>query len=82
MLLLSRNPRRELTPPPRLVSLALAFAGAARHSAAPVIPVIVPPSRIPAPSVSSLSGATQSTVLPLVAVNRAGADDSSLTQLA
>ncbi len=60
-----------------LLMIAVAALTSCRGSA-PVIPAILPPPSLPAPSVSSQWIATQSTVLSLVAENRAAAAESSL----
>jgi hypothetical protein len=55
---------------------------AACRAAAPIVPAIVPPPQLPAPSVTSQWVATQSMVLALIAENRLTAADSSLRQFA
>jgi hypothetical protein len=62
---------------PALAAAAMILLAACRGSA-PVLPAVLPPPPLPAPSLSSKWQATQSAVLQLVAENRPAAADSSL----
>lgn len=62
-----------------VLALGLLTLSSCRSSAAPP-PAVLPPPPLPAPSVSSRWVATQSTVLAMIAENRATAAESSLLQ--
>jgi hypothetical protein len=68
----------------RALVLACAALGllAACRGSAPIVPAVLPPPPLPAPSLSSQWQATQAAVLNLVAENRSAAADSSLLQFA
>jgi hypothetical protein len=68
----------------RHVCLLLAGSAllASCRTAAPIVPAVLPPPALPAPSVMSQWVATQSMVLALIAENRLTAADSSLLQFA